>query len=211
MYHVRTQPLTATGAPSQTSTIPYHTIPYHHTIPHHHTIPCHVGRRDSGAGYLRYMVWYGMVDGIYYPASAWLIQLRAYAMPSVPVPPITLLTEMVARCRLLAAHGAKRSGLYHTWYGMVWYTSTIPYVGIIFFLRSLYPKFTWVGLSSVRSVLIFVDTLRSVQAPVVGLRSSVQSFFFWLVLRPWTFVTRPCCCLFFFLVCFIGHANGSLT
>ena len=25
-----------------------------------------------------------------YPASAWLIQFRAYAMPSVPVPPITL-------------------------------------------------------------------------------------------------------------------------
>ena len=42
---VRTQPLTATGAPSQTSTIPYHTIPYH-TIPYHtgipyHTIPYH--------------------------------------------------------------------------------------------------------------------------------------------------------------------------
>ena len=49
----RTQPLTATGAPSQTSTIPYHTIPYH-TIPYHgcatvdassgyayHTIPYH--------------------------------------------------------------------------------------------------------------------------------------------------------------------------
>ena len=36
---VRTQPLTATGAPSQTSTISYHTIPYH-TIPYH-TIPYH--------------------------------------------------------------------------------------------------------------------------------------------------------------------------
>ena len=36
---VRTQPLTATGAPSQTSTIPYLTIPYH-TIPYH-TIPYH--------------------------------------------------------------------------------------------------------------------------------------------------------------------------
>ena len=35
---VRTQPLTATGAPSQTSTIPYHTIPYH-TIPPYHAIP----------------------------------------------------------------------------------------------------------------------------------------------------------------------------
>ena len=30
---VRTQPLTATGAPSQTSTIPYHTIPPRSTIP----------------------------------------------------------------------------------------------------------------------------------------------------------------------------------
>ena len=29
-----------------------------------------------------------LVHGIYYPASAWLIQLRAYAMPSLPVPPI---------------------------------------------------------------------------------------------------------------------------
>ena len=47
------------------------------------------------------------VHGMYYPASAWLIQLRAYAMPSVPVPPITLLTDVVARCRLLAAHGAR--------------------------------------------------------------------------------------------------------
>ena len=28
-------------------------------------------------------------------------------MPSVPVPPITLLTDMVARCRLLAAHGPR--------------------------------------------------------------------------------------------------------
>ena len=26
-------------------------------------------------------------------------------MPSVPVPPITLLTDVVPRCRLLAAHG----------------------------------------------------------------------------------------------------------
>ena len=37
---VRTQPLTATGAPSQTSTIPYHTIPYHaraHAHSHIHT------------------------------------------------------------------------------------------------------------------------------------------------------------------------------
>ena len=32
-----------------------------------------------------------------------------YAMPSVPVPPVTLLTDtsMVSRCRLLAAHGAR--------------------------------------------------------------------------------------------------------
>ena len=48
---VRTQPPMATGAPSQTSIVPYHTIPYH-TIPYHiihtpatlnlyHTIPYH--------------------------------------------------------------------------------------------------------------------------------------------------------------------------
>ena len=70
---VRTQPLTATGAPSQTSTIPYHTIPYrrlnsvalldplrsvqfstiqtstipYHTIPYH-TIPYRQpGRREQ--------------------------------------------------------------------------------------------------------------------------------------------------------------------
>ena len=49
--------------------MPHHTIPYH-TIPYQ-TRP-------------------GPDHGIYYPASAWLIQLRAYAMPSVPVPPITL-------------------------------------------------------------------------------------------------------------------------
>ena len=39
--------------------------------------------------------------------SAWSIQLRAYAMPSVPMPPVTSLTDMVPRCRLLAAHGAR--------------------------------------------------------------------------------------------------------
>ena len=42
--------------------------------------------------------------GTCYPALAWLIQFRACAMPSVPVPPITLLTDMVTRSRLLAAH-----------------------------------------------------------------------------------------------------------
>ena len=31
----------------------------------------------------------------------------AFAMPSVPVPPITSLPDMVARCRLLAANGAR--------------------------------------------------------------------------------------------------------
>ena len=40
-----------------------------------------------------------------YPALAWPIKLLAYAMPSVPVPPIMLLTDVVPRCRLLAAHG----------------------------------------------------------------------------------------------------------
>ena len=44
---VRTQPLTATGAPSQTSTIPYHTsiTPYHTTLYQH----------DRACG----MIWYG--------------------------------------------------------------------------------------------------------------------------------------------------------
>ena len=37
-------------------------------------------------------------------ASAWLIQLRAYAMPSVPVPPVILLGT----------------------YGMVWYGTWLP-------------------------------------------------------------------------------------
>ena len=40
-----------------------------------------------------------------YPVLAWPIKLLAYAMPSFPVPPIMLLTDMVPRCRLLAAHG----------------------------------------------------------------------------------------------------------
>ena len=40
-----------------------------------------------------------------YPALAWPINLQAYAMPSVPVPPTTSLTDMVTRSRLLAAHG----------------------------------------------------------------------------------------------------------
>ena len=30
------------------------------------------------------------VNGICYPVLAWSVQLRAYAMPSVPVPPIML-------------------------------------------------------------------------------------------------------------------------
>ena len=48
------------------------------------------------------------VHGTCYPVLAWSIQLLAYAMPSVPVPPmITLLTDMVPRCRLLAAHGLR--------------------------------------------------------------------------------------------------------
>ena len=41
----------------------------------------------------------------HYPVLAWPINLLAYAMPSVPVPPITSLTDMVPRCRPLAAHG----------------------------------------------------------------------------------------------------------
>ena len=49
-----------------------------------------------------------LVHGIYYPASAWLIQLRAYAMPSVPVPPITLTLGYLGM------------------YGMVWGTYACP-------------------------------------------------------------------------------------
>ena len=66
-----------------------------------------------------------------YPALAWSIQLLAYAMPSVPVPPITLLTDMVPRCRLIAAHGlrscpsARTQPLTAT--GAPSQTSTIPY------------------------------------------------------------------------------------
>ena len=50
---------------------------------------------------------FSSVHAMCYPAAAWSIRLRAYAMPSVPVPPITLLTDVVARSRLLAAHGAR--------------------------------------------------------------------------------------------------------
>ena len=60
----------------------------------------------------------------------WLIHLRAYAMPSVPVPLIILLTDMVSRCRLLAAHGARSCLLVRTQPLMATapsQTSTIPY------------------------------------------------------------------------------------
>ena len=65
------------------------------TIPYHTATTCettHWGRVPS-------------VRRTCYPALAWPINLQAYAMPSVPVPPITLLTDMVPRSRLLAAHG----------------------------------------------------------------------------------------------------------
>ena len=71
------------------------------------------------------------VHRIYYPVLAWPIQFRAYAMPSVPVPPITLLTDMVTRSRLLAAHGltsclsVRTQPLTAT--GAPSQTSTIPY------------------------------------------------------------------------------------
>ena len=51
-------------------TIPYHTIPF---VQSFHTW----GRVPS-------------VHRIYYPVLAWPINLQAYAMPSVPVPPIIL-------------------------------------------------------------------------------------------------------------------------
>ena len=72
------------------------------------------------------------VHRIYYPVLAWPIKLLAYAMPSVPVPPIILLTDMVPRCRLLAAHGltsclsARTQPLTAT--GAPSQTSTIPWV-----------------------------------------------------------------------------------
>ena len=51
--------------------------------------------------------------------------------PSVPVPPIILLTDMVARCRLLAAHGARSCLSVRTQpltaTGAPSQTSTIPY------------------------------------------------------------------------------------
>ena len=71
------------------------------------------------------------VHRVYYPVLAWPINLQAYAMPSVPVPPIILLTDMVPRCRLLAAHGltsclsARTQPLTAT--GAPSQTSTIPY------------------------------------------------------------------------------------
>ena len=86
---------------------------------------CALWRRDTGAGLSP------SVHSIYYPASAWLIQLRAYAMPSVPVPPIILLTDMVSRCRLFAAHGARSCLSVRskplTATGTPSQTSTVPY------------------------------------------------------------------------------------
>ena len=70
---------------------------------------------------------------LYLPSVlAWSIQLLAYAMPSVPVPPIILLTDMGPRCRLLAAHGpmpclsVRTQPLTAT--GAPSQTSTIPYL-----------------------------------------------------------------------------------
>ena len=72
-----------------------------------------------------------LVHRIYYPVLAWPIKLLAYAMPSFPVPPIMLLTDMVTRSRLLAAHGltsclsVRTQPLTAT--GAPSQTSTIPY------------------------------------------------------------------------------------
>ena len=84
---VRTQPLMATGAPSQTSTMPWH-----------------------GMVWLLWygMVWHGMVCHVCHTCHA--MQHSAaleLSPPCVPVPPVMSLTDMVARCRLLAAHGAR--------------------------------------------------------------------------------------------------------
>ena len=79
---------------------------------------------------IMFKVQFRRIHGIYYPASAWLIQLRAYSMPSVPVPPI-ILTDMVPRCRLLAAHGPRSCLSVRTQpltaTGAPSQTSTIPY------------------------------------------------------------------------------------
>ena len=60
--------------------LPYHTIPYYQTRPvitmTASLLTTHWGRVPS-------------VHRIYYPVLAWPINLQAYAMPSVPVPPIT--------------------------------------------------------------------------------------------------------------------------
>ena len=100
----------------------YHTIPYH-TIPYHGPERTQIALNSPANTYYqaRPVITIALMPdstlgqgtfGIdmaytYYPVSAWSFQLRAYAMPSVPVPPITLLTDMVVRCRLLvlAAHG----------------------------------------------------------------------------------------------------------
>ena len=110
---VRTQPLTATGAPSQTSTIP--------TIP---VITCAL-YGDATLGQGTSTTWYIL------PSISMVIQLRAYAMPSVPVHPVTLLTDMVSRCRLLAANGVRSCLSARTQpptaTGAPSQTSTIPY------------------------------------------------------------------------------------
>ena len=97
------------------------------------------------------------VHRAYYPALAWLIQFRAYAMPSVPVPPITLLTDMVPRCRLLTAHGllsclsARTQPLTAT--GAPSQTSTMPY----------HTSFSSVQFSSVQCCTFRPSTFSSVQ------------------------------------------------
>ena len=123
--------------------LPYHTIPYH-TIPYHTTFsPTNEASPTSDNNYstipppyppsLVTQHWCRVpsVHGTYYPVLAWSIQLLAYAMPSVPVPPIILLTDMVARCRLLAAHGARSCLSVRTQplmaTGAPSQTSTIPY------------------------------------------------------------------------------------
>ena len=75
------------------------------------------------------------------PSISMVDSVRAYAMPSVPVPPITLLTDMVARCRLLAAHGARSCLSVRTQplmaTGAPSQTSTIPYHTTTSFLACL--------------------------------------------------------------------------
>ena len=155
---VRTQPLTATGAPSQTSTIPYHTIPYHTILPWRSLCPQRMATVIGGpwpehlnspantyyqtrpvitmTSSLMTTHWGRVpsVHRIYYPVLDVGPKPNSF-VPTLcrvfPCPPIILLTDMVTRSRLLAAHGltsclsVRTQPLTAT--GAPSQTSTIPY------------------------------------------------------------------------------------